>query len=903
MKQLYFKMFMLAWGLTLSITTHAQDEPSSSADLLTITYTLNGSEVTTTCQEGKLMEALGGEEFAMQVTKIKIEGALITDDVKTLRLMAGSNESDESTGKGALREIDFSKTTFKSTEWNQDIPQEERTDDNDPNTFLKTSKQNNLIDDNRDGDGNLVYQYGKVINSDDNLPPYIFSNCDNLVKVTLHENTTTVGAVAFRGCDNLQECTNLVSANTTITEIGAGAFAYCKRINLTDGNGLLPQNLQSIANGAFSHCYLDNNTGLSKLTIPESVIIIDMGAFANCMALKELYFAGDLQETDPSVVKELSILNNAFADCQNMVIQDGGQLPNRIVNISDLGFAHNLSPVIILPKNPKLTGAPHTIDINGVATEDRGNVGFGAFGWCEKGLQKVIIPENITHLQPNVFVSAFHLTELEFEAPENIIFIGGAAFASDKLLADKFTGVTNVETIGEGAFRDCAMLTDADANALITQSKVTRIENVTYSGCTSLTKIDLNKNISYIGENAFSGDKALTQLIVHRGERIDAYTYKYNRHEERDEHNTLVREWWQYDDMSPFHDINANQVEVIFEGDAETHYQQVYRDNIDNNWMITYDGEQHVERKGNAFMTLLTKTLIDTDEDYTVVPQRHADVKLYRTFTEGWNTLALPFGAQAADYKGDIKGAAIFKNALNTTGNSNAFMMATYRGLWLKEETDNSMFYFLKVSEPSQPLDDFEPILVRMDAEDIAQAKAASDINEQQLYTFENVELNYEENADQSYTAHQPADMEIAMKQFDGNEDHTLNNKFSHCQYDQFLFCGTLYKRSGSDFITTGDYIIQKNNFVKCLDGKSYGLKGFRGFFKKQSTSSEAKGDLINLSVVDEKGSTTTITHLDGEALPTTGIIHNLNGQQMNSHASTLPKGIYIAGGKKYIVK
>lgn len=189
-----------------------------------------------------------------------------------------------------------------------------------------------------------------------------------------------------------------------------------------------------------------------------------------------------------------------------------------------------------------------------------------------------------------------------------------------------------------------------------------------------------------------------------------------------------------------------------------------------------------------------------------------------------------------------------------------------------------------------------------MDQNDIAKAQEASDIMGQQLYTFENVEVNYEENTDQSYTSHQAEDMQNCVKLFDGNEDHTLNDKFELCQYDKFLFTGTLYKQSGSNLINTGDYIIQKNNFVKCLDGKTYGLKGFRGFFKKHFFDSETKGNFIHLNVINENGSTTAITHIDGETIAPANL-YDLRGLKMGYDASRLPKGVYISNGKKMIIK
>ena len=905
MKQLCIKLLMMAWVLCLSITAHAQEESTNQ-----VTYTLDNVESTATFETGKLMEALRGEEQALKVTKIAINGTLNSKDVKTLRLMGGSNEKEEHTDKGMLQELDLSKTSFKVIDWPASIAEEDKEDEENPNTFLKTSKKDNLIDDNKDDKGNLVYIYGMVRENSINLPNLFFSNCDNLKKVTLNENTVTISPQVFRGCDNLEECTNLVSSNTAITTIGAGAFAYCKSLDFKDENGKLPQNLEKIDNGAFTHCCHQQEgkyIGITKVTIPASVTIIDMGAFSDCMAIKELYFDGSLTataETD-SNVKELRILNNAFSDCQNMVIQNEGQLPNRIVCINNLAFAHNLSPIIILPANPKLTGKPES------NTSDVGNVGYGAFGWCDVGLKKLHIPENITYIQDNVFTSAKNLETIEFERPKNIKHIGGGAFSSNEKIENQFKDVDQVEFIGNNAFQNCFKLTDADAKALITNSKITEVNVETFANCSSLTEIDLNKNITTLKDWSFSNCTKLTKVTVHSA-KITAYRYKFEkRWEYTDENKTQTREWYEYADKGAFNGINANQVEVVFEGDAETNYQNYRNTAIQSDNNINWTNAQGenfkgVEYKDNAFMNLLTKTMKETDTEYTVVPQRHADVKLYRNFIAGWNTLMLPFGAQNDETKGSVKGLNIFKNALNPSKEENSLMIAKYRGLLVKEAENKSTFHFLRV-ENEERLNEFEPIIVRMDAKDIEQAKANATSAGQtgQLYTFENVDVNYlQDTENKTYTA-KTADEMTAAAVFDGNEDHDMNEKFKQCTYKDFNFVGTLVPKSGNDFITAGDYIIQNNNFVLCKDTKTYGLKGFRGFFKKKDDNNQAKGDLIMLNVVDENGGTTAITKIDGENLnvPSTTAIYNLSGQLVGTDASSLPKGIYISGGKKFIVK
>lgn len=426
--------------------------------------------------------------------------------------------------------------------------------------------------------------------------------------------------------------------------------------------------------------------------------------------------------------------------------------------------------------------------------------------------------------------------------------------------------------VPDNIFQNCGNLQQVNLSGM------TEIGQWAFQNC-ALTEISIPATVTKIGVGAFSGNSAVTKVIVHSGTQIEAR--KYNG------------------DQGIFSGMEPNNVQVEFRDDAEKYYQ-VYRDNIN------VDGEDKGE---NAFMFLLTKTLDENSTDYTVVPQRHADVRLKRTFKEGWNTLVLPFGAR--DNGEAVKCARIYQKALNVSKDEKNFMIAAYRGLAKnKANPNNSTFYFLKYAYyDTDPLDECEPLLIKMTQKDIDDAKG--------VYTFKNVELNYDGDNNRTYTANEVI-ARMGKKEngnfFDGNYNHENNDKFGKCSYDDFYFTGTLYKQDtdkSSAFIAPGDYIIQNNTFVKCLDGKKYGLKGFRGYFKQKPSGgtsggpSGAKG--IGICLVDRNGVVSSIHQVDGVSLTPASVapvaVYNLSGQKVGNSLSTLAKGVYIVNGKKFVKK
>lgn len=112
--------------------------------------------------------------------------------------------------------------------------------------------------------------------------------------------------------------------------------------------------------------------------------------------------------------------------------------------------------------------------------------------------------------------------------------------------------------------------------------------------------------------------------------------------------------------------------------------------------------------------------------------------------------------------------------------------------------------------------------------------------------------------------------------------------------------------KAGDGFISNKD-----GSFKNFLD-KSGTLNGFRGYLKRLGTQTSAKPmmlQVVNSSNVDgNNGETTGIEDLiidaDGQLMPANGKVYNINGQLVSEDANSfqsLPSGIYIINGKKYI--
>ena len=170
-----------------------------------------------------------------------------------------------------------------------------------------------------------------IPNSVTDIGPSAFENCTNLTSIVLPESITYIGSHAFENCTSL---TN-ITIPKSVTELGSGVFKGCTKLiiycestrksfynsvhwdlswkgpcrviwgttaetfngfEIDDGclikyignnnEIIIPNNVTKIESNAF----IGGNWGVTSITIPDSVTIIDRSAFTPCIFLEKVIF-------------------------------------------------------------------------------------------------------------------------------------------------------------------------------------------------------------------------------------------------------------------------------------------------------------------------------------------------------------------------------------------------------------------------------------------------------------------------------------------------------------------------------------------------------------------------------------------------------------------------------------
>ena len=176
----------------------------------------------------------------------------------------------------------------------------------------------------------------------------------------------------------------------------------------------------SIGNSAFSNC-----TGLTAITIPESVTNIDLWAFSGCSVITSITIPHGVTNINPHV----------FQNCTSLT---SITIPSSVISIGIGAFYGCTSLTSIAIPN----------DVTSI-----GNITFQG---C-RSLTSIIIPEGLTKIGYGTFLDCSSLTSVII--PKGVTSIGGAAFSgcSSLTLVSIPNGVTNIDN---GAFEGCSSLTD-----------------------------------------------------------------------------------------------------------------------------------------------------------------------------------------------------------------------------------------------------------------------------------------------------------------------------------------------------------------------------------------------------------------------------------------------------------
>ena len=374
------------------------------------------------------------------------------------------------------------------------------------------------------------------------IADYAFSGCTGLTSITIPDSVTSIGNSAFNNTAWYNNQPNGL--------IYAGKVAYKYKGTMPNNTSITIQDgTKVIAGSAFSGC-----TGLTSVTIPDSVTSIDSGTFDDTAwynnqpnglvyAGKVAYkYKGTMPANTSITIQDgtKGIAGNAFYWCTGLtsvtipdsVTSIGSSafyncagltsvtIPNSVTSIGDYAFyGCMLLTSVMIPDSVTSIGGHAFEDCTGLTSisVDSGNSVYDSRNDCNAvirtatnilviGCQNTVIPDSVTSVGDYAFGQCYSLTSVTI--PDSVTSINYHTFWACRNLTS-ITIPSSVKSIGGNAFRDCTGLT-----SVTIPGSVTSIQFEAFDGCTGLTSVTINNGVTSIGDEAFNGCTGLTSVII-----------------------------------------------------------------------------------------------------------------------------------------------------------------------------------------------------------------------------------------------------------------------------------------------------------------------------------------------------------------------------------------------------
>lgn len=346
---------------------------------------------------------------------------------------------------------------------------------------------------------------------------------------------STLTEIQYYALGNNSKLTSADLSKTSVSSIGLYAFTDCSSLS----NVLLPDSLYEIAGAAFSRCkalneitlpknlgmigqYAFIDTGLSKITVPDSVSEIGYSAFGyyldsegNETADSNFVIVGSygsaaqryatdkdteydyansfefrVPEQDEQITEQLSLEKRVFGDYEYAVVNGDAVITACTSDEAVLNIPSEIEGLTVIAVYPV------------------------AFTNCLS--EEIILPETVTYIREMSFYSCANLKKITL--PSSLTEIGNNAFDNCTLLETIDTG--GAVTIGQNVFLDCPSLKNLTISGNCTSIGAEDEEPFLY--CTALESVTVTSGDGiYSSENGVLFNKDKSTIILYPQAKTD----------------------------------------------------------------------------------------------------------------------------------------------------------------------------------------------------------------------------------------------------------------------------------------------------------------------------------------------------------------------------------------------